>query len=138
MNKHAALTIGDVMTDSPATIPMDSTLSEAQQKMAALQVNHLPVTDNGVVESVISDRDIKRFTLPAHKADRDEELLVSDIMPSRAFAADVQDPLEKILRQMLDRHMSAVVVLRDGELAGIFTESDACRVLAEYLSEQSL
>lgn len=127
-------TIGEVMSRSPATIAITATLTEARGKMEKLDVNHLPVLDEGVVESVISDRDIKRFTLPAHKITKDEELLVGDIVPTRAFAADINDPLDKVLALMVERHMSAVIVLEEGELAGIFTETDACRLLAQYLS----
>lgn len=126
--------IGEVMSRSPATIAITATLTEARVKMELLQVNHLPVLDDNLVESVISDRDIKRFTLPAHKISKDEELLVADIVPTRAFAADIHDPLDKVLALMAERHMGAVIVLEEGELAGIFTETDACRLLANLLA----
>lgn len=126
--------LADVMTPSPQTISINATLSEARSQMEKLQVHHLPVMDGTLVESVISDRDVKRFTLPAHPISPDEELLVRDIAPTRAFAADINDPLEKIVTLMAERHMGAVIALDQGELAGIFTETDACRVLAKLLS----
>lgn len=129
------LKLGDVMTPSPKTIGVDARLSEAHALMLELGVNHLPVMENGSVESIISDREIQRFTLPAHKLADDEDLLVRDIATARSFVADIADPLEKVLRQMVDRRTEAVVVLNQGELAGIFTESDACRVLAELLAK---
>lgn len=131
------LTLADVMTPAPTTISASAHLSAAQALMAKLGVNHLPVMDGSLVESIITDRDIKRFTLPAHKLAEDEDLLVSDIATTRAFVADKNDPLESVLRQMLRQHTAAVVVLDQGELAGIFTETDACRVLAELLATKS-
>lgn len=127
------LTVAEVMTASPATISSTDHLSRAKSLMEELQVNHLPVMENGVVESIISDREIKRFTLPAHKIGADEDLLISDIACPRALVAAAEDPLERVLRQMTDHHISAVVVLDQGELAGIFTEADACKVLANML-----
>ncbi len=131
------LTLADVMTPAPTTISATAHLSAAQALMAELGVNHLPVMDGSLVESIITDRDIKRFTLPAHKLAEGEDLLVSDIATTRAFVADKSDPLESVLRQMLKQHTAAVVVLDQGELAGIFTETDACRVLAELLTTKS-
>lgn len=129
------LTLADVMTLSPATIRADALLSEAKVVMDKLNIHHLPVVDGSVVESILTDRDIKRFTLPGHHLGSDEDLSVKDIACTRAFIADKNDSLEKVLRQMVKQPTAAVVVLDQGELAGIFTETDACRVLADLLGQ---
>jgi len=135
MTPHDTLTLGQVMTPNPHTIDITNTLSNAESRMEALQVSHMPVMDGDLVESIISDRDIKRFTLPGHEMRKDEELLVSDICPMRAYVADVNDPLDIILSVMNEKHIGAVIALKDGDLAGIFTETDACRLLMEKLRE---
>jgi len=128
------LTIAEVMTPSPRTISVNAHLSEAKAMMENLGVSQLPVVEDSLVESILTDRDIKRFTLPAHKISDSEDLLVSDIATTRAFIADKNDPLEQVLRQMVGQQTAAVLVLDQGELAGIFTENDACKVLAELLA----
>ncbi|WIO73201.1 CBS domain-containing protein [Porticoccaceae bacterium LTM1] len=135
MPKQTIPTLGEVMTASPTTIDINATLSQAKVLMEQLGVDHLPVMDNEVVETIVSDRDIKRFTLPAHELREDEEPLVRDITPVRASLADFNDPLDRVLDVMHDRHVSAVIVLKEGELAGIFTETDACGLLASLLRE---
>ncbi len=135
MNNTGKPTLREVMTASPTTIAITATLSQAKALMDKLKVHHLPVMDGTLVESVISLRDVERFTLPAHRISQDEELLVSDIVPTRAFAADIDDPLDRVVALMAERHMGAVIVLDQGELAGIFTETDACRVLAKLLDQ---
>jgi len=130
----ATLTLGEVMTPSPKTISPHARLSDAAALMEELGINHLPIVDNGVVESIITDRDIKRFTLPAHKLADEEDLLTSDVGSTRAIVADIHDPLPDVLRHMVAQNSEAVAVLDQGELVGIFTESDACRVLADLLS----
>ena len=130
------MTLSDVMTPAPKTISGSAHLTEAKALMETLGIRHLPVMDNGVVDSIITDSDIKRFTLPAHKIGDDENLAVRDIATTRAFVADCGDSLNAVLRQMLKQRIAAVVVLDQGELAGIFTETDACRVLAELLPDE--
>jgi CBS domain-containing protein len=135
MTEHGTLTLGQVMTPNPHTIDISNTLSNAKSRMEALQVSHMPVMDGDLVESIVSDRDIKRFTLPGHELRKDEELLVSDICPMRAYLADINDPLYIVLNVMYEKHIGAVIALKDGDLAGIFTETDACRLLMETLKE---
>jgi len=122
----------EVMTASPIYVDISAPLSTAADLMKQHQINHLAVMADGALESIISDRSIKRVTLPGHRLSaEDEELRVSDVCPSRAYVADINDPLDKILQIMVAEHISAVIVLADGELAGIFTERDACRLLSQ-------
>ncbi len=130
-------TLKDVMTRSPVTIAINAPLADARALMEAHRVSHLPVMDGTAVESILSDRDIDRYTLPAHKPATEEELQVGDIARIRTFMADSGDPLETILRRMVERRVEAVVVLEEGELAGIFTETDACRLLADRIAAET-
>lgn len=127
------LTVGSVMTPDPVTINGEEPLSAAVDMMALHGVHHLPVVINGVVESVVSDRDLGRFLLPGHKLSQEEEPLVREVCPLRAYLADVNDPLDCIVEAMLETGVEAVPILREGELAGIFTRHDACYTLTQYL-----
>lgn len=123
----------EVMTPNPVAIDCEATLSEARQLMARLGVRHLPVTTCGVVEGIINERDIQLFSVPGHNYPPEDELHIKDISSTRIHVADVEDPLGAVLGVMLSNHLDAVVLLRDGEMAGIFTEADACRILAKQL-----
>lgn len=122
----------EVMTVSPRAVAADAPLSEAAHIMTELGIHHLPVTDAGDVISVVSDRDIMRISIPARPIDADG-LVIRDICQQRAYAADVNDPLDRVLDVMVDKRISSVLVMREGELAGIFTATDACRLLAATL-----
>ena len=124
----------DVMTAAPQVIDCKTPIRDAENIMINLGARHLPVTVDGIVESIVSDRDIKRFTLPAHRAQYQDDYLVKDICRALVYLADVDDPVDKVLRVMADRHIGSVLVLEEGELVGIFTENDACRLFAEFLS----
>lgn len=125
-----------VMTPFPFHVEATAPVAEAERLMAEHNIHHLPVMVNGTIESIVSDRDIKRATLIGHRADPEEQPQVGDICPPRAYFADVSDPVDQILDVMVDKHIGAVIVLKDGALAGIFTDKDACRTLAELLREQ--
>jgi acetoin utilization protein AcuB len=123
-----------VMSPFPWHIDHRASVSEARSMMEEHGVHHLPVMVDGYVDSVISDRDLKRASLPGH-SQSDTELQVGDLCPPRAYIADVGDPLDKILEVMAKTHIGSVIVTREGELAGIFTEVDTCRWFTRCLRE---
>lgn len=132
MSIRKPVTLAAVMTPFPYHIDATDSIEKARQMMQEHKIHHLPVMVEGVVESVISDRDIRRLLQPGGKLVA-EGMEVGDLCPVRAYIADVADPLDKILEAMADAHIGSVIVTKDAELAGIFTENDACRLFAEYL-----
>jgi CBS domain-containing protein len=63
------------------------------------------------------------------------DILVSDVINHRPYMVDVSDPLPQILRAMADKHIGSVLVLKEGEVVGIFTTNDALRRLAQNLED---
>ena len=45
-------------------------------------------------------------------------------------------PAAQVLRHMADNHIGSALIVDDGLLVGIFTSTDACRVLADYLDKR--
>lgn len=125
-------TITSVMTPFPETIDGNSTLNEAQALMDKHQIRHLVVTRDQDVSSVISERDIES-ALAHYGRNTDRELLVDDVCPLHTFVADIHDPLEEILDVMASKRIGAAIILKNGDLAGIVTASDACAHFAQLL-----
>jgi CBS domain-containing protein len=46
---------------------------------------------------------------------------------------DSNTPLDHVVEEMAERRIGSALVTHHGTLAGIFTVTDACRVLAEIL-----
>ena len=124
-----------VMTPFPHAININEPAYRAEEMMQQHGFRHLPVLDDGNIESIISERDIARASSFGHSLKDEKSLLVSDICSPRVFIADVSDPLDKILDVMAEKHIGAVIVAKEGELAGIFTDSDACSLLSDLLRE---
>ena len=62
---------------------------------------------------------------------------VTDAMVTEAYVVDLETPVASVAKTMADRHFGSALVTRRGKLAGIFTMTDACRVLADQLSIDS-
>ncbi len=131
---HHIPKLAALMTPFPHHIDIDSKVETAQQLMEQYQVRHLPVTRDGDLETIISLSDIERANAPGHRLD-EQQLYVRDLCADRPYIADIHDPLDKILLAMAETGIGSVLVMREGELAGIITVSDALRFCGEYLAK---
>ncbi|GAA5524233.1 hypothetical protein Maes01_00787 [Microbulbifer aestuariivivens] len=125
-------TLATVMTPFPYHIDINAKVEEALQLMAQHKVHHLPVTRDGDLETVISRGDIERAHAPGHRLE-EQQLYVHDLCARRPYIADLHDPLDRILLAMADAGIGSVLVMREGELAGIVTVTDMLRFCAHYL-----
>lgn len=128
MTKRAP-SLGDLMTDSPATIGLSATISDAAHLMNSLEIRHLPVVNAaGEVEGVLSKRDLA--LLDALEALDAGTLPVSVAMSKRPFTASPDTPIDRVATEMADRKLGSCVAVEGGEVVGVFTTVDACRALA--------
>ncbi len=126
-----------VMTPFPYHVTTSASLAEAEQLMAAHQIRHLPVYEDDDLVGIISERDLARVTSLGHHPAEETDLVVGDICTYKPYVADVGDPLDRVLEALIEHRLGAVLVMKDGETAGIFTALDACRLLVDNLQEGS-
>jgi acetoin utilization protein AcuB len=125
-----------VMTPFPQTIDGKVSITQAEQLMLEHDIHHLPVSIDGVIESIISSQDLNRATLVGHRVQPYEQLRVGDISSTPACFSDINDPLDKVLLRMVKLRTKAIIAVKDGEPVGIFTSHDACLKLARLLQEK--
>jgi acetoin utilization protein AcuB len=125
-----------VMTPFPYHINADAKLIDARQLMELHNIRHLPVFENGDVVGIVSERDLERAHIPGHPLSAEVELKVGDLCTHRPYFVDVADPLHIVLDAMAENRLGSVLVLKEGELAGLFTAVDACHLLSKILLEQ--
>ena len=125
--------IRSVMTPFPYFVEVGDSLLTARMLMVRHEVRHLPVKERGHLVGVLTDRDLKRALDPDLGMPPKEELFVRDVFVPDAYTVDMDEPLDRVLEEMADRHIGSVLVTSHGRLAGIFTTMDACRVLREHL-----
>jgi acetoin utilization protein AcuB len=124
--------VGSLMTRSPLSVPIDATVSVAEDLMIDNEVRHLPVTDSETLVGIVSDRDIA-FSSNVSASDLADRLRVRDVCSFDVYAVPPDEPLDAVLSKMAARHLGSVVVTEHGKIAGVFTVTDACRYFAEYL-----
>jgi acetoin utilization protein AcuB len=128
--------IKSVMTAFPYSVASTAPVSEATEFMRKENIRHLPVTDNGNLVGIISDRDIKLALGPDFAYPDPRTLTVREAMIRDSYSVDLEEGLDTVLTYMAEHHIGSAVVTRHGKLAGVFTSQDACRHFAEFLREQ--
>jgi acetoin utilization protein AcuB len=121
------------MTPFPYSIDVDARLESAHQLMREHNFRHLPVTSQGAVVGILSDRDIKLILGPDFAGASERELRVRDAYVERPCVVPASTPVATVARTMAENHIGSAIVTKDDKLVGIFTVTDACRALARVL-----
>lgn len=124
--------VEDFFTESPISVHADDEVDRAQEIMSSKGIRHLPVTDDGKLVGVLSDRDIK--TALGFKGASTKRLKCGDICSNDVYVTHRESPLEVVARELADKHYGSAVVTEKDEIVGIFTTTDACRALATVLT----
>ena len=124
--------VESVMTSFVLSVEIDERVRAAEDIMIDHEIRHLPVTDSGMLVGVLSDRDIA-FLSSAVEADLKQLLLVRDVCSLDVYSVERDEPLDRVLSEMSDRHIGSAIVTDGGKVVGVFTATDACRHFAEYL-----
>ena len=120
--------VKEVMTTLPHTIGDDQTLEAAKQQLYKLGVRHLPVLHGGKIVGILSDRDVKLAFAVEKEAGK---LAVRDVCSGEVYTVSPNTEVSEMCERMgRDGIGSAVVIDDKGHAVGIFTTTDACKVLA--------
>lgn len=125
--------IRDYMTHNPVVIDVDTPTLEAFLLMSEYDLRHLPVEKNCKLVGVISERDI----LKVWSESRGAFPVVEAAMTPLPYVVDPNEKMETILPVMAENRLGCVVIKKSGEkVSGIFTTTDALRVLAEMFQTE--
>ena len=125
--------IGAVMTPFPYVVQVDASVLTAKALMVEHEVRHLPVKDGNTLLGVLTDRDLKRAFDPGLGLPPKEELFVRDVFIPDAYVVDIGESLDNVLDHLSMQHIGSALVTKHGRLVGIFTLSDAARILCQHL-----
>lgn len=118
------LTMEQLMTSAPLTIGADMSLAAARSMMSDYHVGHLPVRDDGHLVGVVALKDLDRGS--AHDP-------VRMVMAREALVVEPTDLAADVAATMAEKHADAAVVVSGELVVGIFTATDAERLLATAL-----
>ena len=124
------------MTAFPYSVREDAPLSEAEAFMRLRHIRHLPVTRDGELTGMITDRDIKLVLGPDFAYPKAGELTVGQVMITDVYKVNLNERADNVLAHMAEHHLGSALVMRKGKLVGIFTATDACKAFCEHLREE--
>jgi acetoin utilization protein AcuB len=135
--------VQDVMTRDPYVAFVRDSIRAVMSKLAEADVRHLPVTENGGLVGIVSDRDLREVVpsaLDAIERPRESARIlarpISDLMSADVVSVSPGDDLVEAIDLMIEHHIGAVPVVESGstELVGIVSYVDALRAARELLA----
>lgn len=132
-------TVSEIMTHEVATLDENDSLSNLKEAMRALRFRHMPVTDDGRLIGLITERDLLRIStssLLPHQGEQDralgERFRVRDVMTRDVLTVSPQTSVEQAGKLLLRERFGCLpVVEADNTLIGIVTSSDYIRALVQ-------
>lgn len=113
------------------TIEADDTVLSALQLMAEHNIGALPVTENGKVVGVISERNYARKCVLKGRAS--VGTMVREIMNSPVTTVTPKQSVSECLSLITDRHLRHLPVVVDDQLVGLVSIGD---LVKETIAEQ--
>ena len=129
-------TVAAIMKPCPYFAQPDEPVAHLLKLMKQHDIRHVPIQQDGRVVGIVSERDLRWMGSPAIVLPDPEEIPIAHVQVNRPYTVEINTPLYTVLQEMAERKIGAVVVVESGELVGIVTVTDICRVLAELLSSQ--
>lgn len=124
--------VRDIMVHNVITIEHNKTAKEVALLMAEKGISSLVVVKDGSPIGLVTERDLARKVSTTDKKSSDVPL--SEIMSSNFRWVEPMTPIEDAVQKMLNKNIRRLLVLDNGKLSGIITETD----LAKYLRSKLL
>ncbi|MFB0561573.1 MAG: CBS domain-containing protein [Candidatus Lokiarchaeia archaeon] len=118
--------VSGVMSDNPITVTPQTDIVDAAKIMIDKQISSLPVVEKGELLGVITKSTMTRLCL------RVDDIFVGQIMTKFPITTTPFDRIVNVRRNMLERNISSLPVLENGELVGILTEGQIALYLAQF------
>lgn len=137
-----SLRVRDCMTRGALSVRWSAPVAEAWRLMRARRIRHLPVLDDARrLAGIVTDRDLRQVVLDPALQDLASDrflhaladLRVRDVMTWGVVTTRPETPLRDAARLMHRERIGALPVVEQGRVAGILTEADLVRALADAL-----
>jgi len=132
MMQRKAPVVRDCMTHLPVEAERCETLADAAKLMATHHIRHLPVMSGSHLQGIVSERDIWAARLRLGK--EAEHQLLDQVCRKEVFTVSPVTPIDEVAGQMLTRQVGSAVVVDGRYVVGMFTTSDALRLLRELFA----
>jgi len=125
--------VAEIMTPRPMTVSVDASIRSVMRKLFELDVRHLPVTDDGSLAGIVSDRDLRDVVSRLVSEGAPEGSLldrpIADVMSTDVLSVDPETDVDEVIDLMVEHRIGALPVLTPGtdDLVGIVSYVDVLR-----------
>ncbi len=123
------------MTASVHSVGRSQSLSKAHEMMRKFNVRHLPVLEGGKLVGLVTERDLHLIET-LRDVDPDA-VAVEEAMSPEVYAVNPRDSLAEVALTMADRKYGSAVVMDGLKVVGLFTTTDALRIVAELCPKEA-
>ncbi|MEM3791305.1 MAG: CBS domain-containing protein [Candidatus Micrarchaeaceae archaeon] len=136
--------VEEIMTTPVIAIDFNASISAASASMRKEGINRLLVIKDGRVYGIISTRDIffyslrdpsRAMQLQNSKSERNAK--VGEICQTNIVSIGAKAPVENAIREMVERNISSIAVIRGDKYTGIVTVSDIFEHIVRISSASS-
>jgi CBS domain-containing protein len=105
-----------------AVVDVATSVAQAARIMSEREIGAVPVVEADRVAGIFTERDVLSRVVAAGVDPASTR--VSTVMSTNLVVADISENHEECLRRMQQAHVRHLLVLRDGQLAGILSMRD--------------
>ncbi len=129
------------MNKHPLTVRPDATVDAALKRMKDEKIRRFPVVnEHGRLIGIVSETDLL-YAAPSPATSLSvyemhylySRIKVKEVMTKEVVTVQQDAPIEEAARQMIDRKIGGLPVMRDDDLVGIITETDIFKAFLEML-----
>ena len=117
-----AKSVRDTMTANPRSITPGDPIVEAARLMRDEDIGSLPVTEEGRLVGMVTDRDIAVRVIAEGKSP--ESTTVGEVLSRDPVAAEPEQDLDEALRLMAQHQVRRLPVVEEDRLVGILAQAD--------------
>jgi CBS domain-containing protein len=119
-----SVSIGDLMTPNPITIPPTATVMEAAQIMREKNISCVLISENDTLTGILTTGDLSHRVVAAG---RPADTKVGEIMTAKPFTLGPDALGFDALMAMMERSHTHLPVVENGKLVGILTNTNLVR-----------
>ncbi len=116
--------VNDVMTKNVVTVDKSLSLQQAAVSMKKSNVGCVIVTDNGIPQGIVTERDFVNVVADGIPLFTDIDV----VMSSPLFTIDFEETIWEASEIMKEKGIHKLPVVKNGEIIGIITTTDIVRI----------
>lgn len=120
--------VRECMSRLPAETDRRELLSAVVRQMREQQCHHVPIMDGTHLYGILSREDLHEIALRDEASTK--ELTAGDVCTRDVLTVEPMAPILEVAQAMLDRQISSALVTDGDVLVGIFTSTDALKLIA--------